>query len=155
MAITIAFQLWCILLGAVRGRQRAVDAIPTGFCLCFPFSRSFFFFFEFFIYAGSCKNFQFYEFTFCPARSRERVGQKGGSQIRLRISCRLQLQPNCQLSTRPTSVWSFALFAMPHKSVQYFLYDPLLHPPSHSPAPSNFFPIAFALPLLELRRAGD
>lgn len=112
-------------------------------CVCvFLFLDSFFFFFEFFIYAGSCKNFQFYEFTFCPARRRERGGrggEEGVSQIRLRISCRLQLQPNCQLSTRPTSVWSFALFAMPHKSVQYFLYDPLRHPYAHPPAPSNFF----------------
>lgn len=97
------------------------------------FSFIFPFFFAFFIYAGSCKNFQFYEFTFWPARRRKRR-VAGESRVAVLLADpaadllpALQLQPNCQLDS-PNFSLEFALFAVPHKSVQYFLYEPWLLP---------------------------
>lgn len=136
MAITIAFQLWCMLQGEGGGRragqllqQQRMPVQLGSACVCaFLFLVHFPFFFAFFIYAGSCKNFQFYEFTFWPARRRKRrVG--GESRVAVLLADpaadllpALQLQPNCQLDS-PNFSLEFALFAVPHKSVQYFLYE--------------------------------
>lgn len=114
-------------------------------CVCvFLFLVHFPFFFAFFIYAGSCKNFQFYEFTFWPARRRKRrVG--GESRVAVLLADpaadllpALQLQPNCQLDS-PNFSLEFALFAVPHKSVQYFLYEPRPPPLSLYPLFLTFF----------------
>lgn len=77
MAITIAFQLWCILLGAVRGRQRAADAIPTGFCLCFPFSRYIFFFLNFLFMQVAARIFNFMSLPFALPVDGKEVGGEG------------------------------------------------------------------------------
>lgn len=147
VAITIAFQLWCMLQGEGGQGQGSCCSSSSGcqsnwallvFVFSF-FSFIFPFFFAFFIYAGSCKNFQFYEFTFWPARRRKgRVG--GESRVAVLLADpaadllpALQLQPNCQLDS-PNFSLEFALFAVPHKSVQYFLYEP---PPLHLSLPSS------------------
>lgn len=71
-------------------------------CVCI------FSFFAFFIYAGSCKNFQFYEFTFWPAR-RRKMRVMEGRGVGCRSGCGSPAGYSCSQtanSTRPTSVWS-------------------------------------------------
>lgn len=108
-----------------RGRvvaAAAADANPTGACLCLCFS----FFLHFLFMQVTARIFNFMSLPFGQSGDGRWGWCRGGgcwSQIRLRISCRLQLQPNCQLDS-PNFSLEFALFAVPHKSVQYFLYAP-------------------------------
>lgn len=147
MAITIAFQLWCMQQGeegerrAGKLQQQRMPVQLGSACVCvFLFLVHFPLFLQFLFMQVAARIFNFMSLPF----GRPGDGRGGGSQIRLRISCRLQLQPNCQLDS-PNFSLEFALFAVPHKSVQYFLYEP---PLSLFLLPSPLFLTFFQLHLL-------